>query len=202
MAAYTAIAEVSQTLRELLCEELTAREDIVSFDADQISLVNPADVSSDDQTRLSISLYHLEENASMKNSQPRQTTDPNIAEGSPLVVDLYYLVTAHTGGSENSTAQTVEQQRVLGLTLQTFQDNAILSGEQLPKGLKADGPLTVSLVNHSLSERTNRWSAAPETAFQPSVLYQVRSAVIDSRKREQLQPVTERETALSRQPDT
>lgn len=200
MAAYTAIAEVSQTLLELLGQEVASREDIVSLDAESIALVDPDDVSVDDQTRLSLSLYHLEENASMKNSQPRQPTDPNITEGSPLGIDLYYLLTAHPGGSDESTSQTLEQQRVLGLALQTFQDNAILDDEQLPNGLEADGPLTISLVNQSLGERTNRWSTAPETAFQPSVLYHVSPVVIDSRQREELTPVTERETALDRHP--
>ena len=197
MAAYTAIAEVSQTLLELLREEITSRADIVSLDAEQIALVDPTEVSDDDGTRLSVTLYHLEENASMKNSQPRPPSDPNVDEGSPLVVDLYYLVTAHAG-SEAATAQRVEQQRVLGLALQTFQDNAILSDEQLADGLEADGPLTVSLVNQSLNERTNRWSTAPDTAFQPSVLYHVSSAVIDSRQHEPLTPVTDRETSLDR----
>ena len=197
MAAYTAIAEVSRTLLELLREEITGREDIVSLDADSVALVDPTEVSDDDGTRLSVTLFHLEENASMKNSQPRSPSDPNVDEGSPLVVDLYYLVTAH-GGGEASTAQRVEQQRVLGLALQTFQDNAILGDEQLADGLEADGPLTVSLVNQSFGERTNRWSTAPETAFQPSVLYHVSSAVIDSRQREPLTPVTDRETSLDR----
>jgi len=196
MAAYTAIAEVSRTLLEVLRKEVSSREDIVSLDADQITLVDPENVSEDDQTRLSLSLYHLEENAARTTSQPRHPTDPNLKEDSPLVVDLYYLLAAHPGGSENSTTHTVEQQRVFGLALQTFHDNAILGTEQLAEGLKADGPLTVSLVNQSLSEKTAHWSAAPETSFLPSALYHVSSAVIDSRQREVITPVTERETSL------
>ena len=200
MAGYTAIAEVSQTLLEVIRSEIEHREDIVSLDGDHVALVDPDEVSLDDDTRLSLSLYHLEENASMKNSHPRQRTDPNVAAGAPLGVDLYYLVTAHPGG-DDSTAQTLEAQRVLGLALQTFHDNAILDDEQLTEELEADGPLTVSLVNQSLDERTNRWSTAPETAFQPSVIYHVSSACIDSRKREELTPVTERETAVDRRPE-
>jgi len=201
MAAYTAIAEVSQTLLGVLSDAIEQRDDIVSLDPDNIALVDPDEVSVDDGTRLSLSLYHLEENASMKNSQPRQPTDPNVKEGAPLGVDLYYLVTAHPASGDESTVQTLEQQRVLGLALQTFHDNAILRDEQLREELRADGPLTVSLVNSSRSERTNRWSTAPETAFQPSVLYHVSSALIDSREREPLSPVTERETAVDRRPE-
>ena len=201
MAAYTAIAAVSRTLLGVLRGEIANREDVVSLDAESIALVDPDDVSSDDQTRLSVSLYHLEENTAMKNSQPRQRADPNVAEGSPLGMELYYLVTAHSGGGEESTTQTLEQQRVLGLALQTFNDNAIVRDEQVEPELRADGPLSISLVNSSISERTNRWSTAPDTAFQPSVLYHVSSAVIDSRQREELAPVTERETSLDRQPE-
>lgn len=200
MAAYTAIAEVSQTLLELLGEAVASRENLVSLDAENIALVDPDDVSADDQTRLSISLYHLEENVSMTNSRPYHPSDPNLEDGSPLGVDLYYLLTAHPGGSDDSTAQRLEQQRVLGLALQTFQDNAILRDEQLSKGLEADGPLTISLVSQSLGERTNRRSTAPDTAFQPSVLYHVSPVVIDSRQHEELTPVIERETALGRYP--
>ena len=116
-------------------------------------------------------------------------------------MELYYLVTAHSGGGEESTTQTLEQQRVLGLALQTFNDNAIVRDEQVEPELRADGPLSISLVNSSISERTNRWSTAPDTAFQPSVLYHVSSAVLDSRQREELAPVTERETSLDRQPE-
>lgn len=199
MAAYTAIADISRTLLELLGEEFASREDIVSLDADSVALVDPTEVSADDETRLSVSLYHLEENASIKNSQPRNP-DPSVAEGSPLGMDLYYLLTAHPGGSEESTAQRLEQQRVFGLALQTFHDNAILRDEQLPAALEADGPLTISLVNQSLTERANRWSTAPETAFQPSVLFHVSPAVIDSRQREEITPVTNRETAFDRRP--
>lgn len=202
MAAYTAIAEVSQILIALLRNEVDDREEMVSLDAESIALSDPTEVSVDDQTRLSVSLYHLEENAATKNSQPRQQTAPNVAEGSPLGVDLYYLVTAHPGGSEESTAQRLEQQRVLGFVLQTFHDNPIVRGEQLPDGLTTDEPLSISLVDDSRSDRVNRWSTAPETAFQPSVLYQISPAVIDSRQHETLTPVTERETSLGRHPDS
>lgn len=198
MAAYTAIAEVSQTLLSLLRQEVDSRDDVVSLDAETIALVDPEDVSVDDQTRLSVSLYHLEENAAMKNSQPRHPTDPNVKEGSPLGLDLYYLLTAHRGGSDESTAQTLEQQRVLGLAAQTLHDNAIVSGEQLAGGLKADGPLTISLVDESLTERTNRVSATPESTFQPSALYQVSTAVVDSQQHETVPSVTERDTAVGR----
>ena len=202
MAAYTAIAEVSQTLLSLLRQGVDSRDDVVSLDAETIALVDPEDVSIDDQTRLSLSLYHLEENAAMKNSQPRHPTDPNVKEHSPLGLDLYYLLTAHRGGSEESTAQTLEQQRVVGLAAQTLHDNAIISGEQLAGGLEADGPLTISLVDESLTERMNRVSSTPEATFQPSALYQVSTVVIDSQQRETVPSVTERDTAVGRHPDS
>ncbi len=202
MAAYTAIAEVSQTLLSLLRQAVDSREDVVSLDAETIALVDPEEVHVDDQTRLSVSLYHLEENAAMKNSQPRHPTDPNVKEGSPLGLDLYYLLTAHRGGSEESTAQTLEQQRVIGLAAQTLHDNAIVSDEQLAGGLKSEGPLTISLVDESLNERTNRVSATPESTFQPSALYQVSTAVIDSQQHETVPSVTERDTAVGRHPDS
>jgi len=200
MAAYTAIADVSATLLGLLRDQFAARDDVFSMDEAAVSLVAPDEVDEESETRLSLSLYRIEENASMKNTDLGHTGDPNVSQEPPLVLDLYYLVTAYPG-SADGTAATVEQQRVLGLAMQTFHDNAVLSGEQLTGSLDAEAELQLSLVNTSVDELTGLWTTYPDASFQPSVVYHVGPILIDSRQREEITPVTDRETSVDRTPD-
>ena len=203
MAAYTAIADVSETLLALLRDRFAARDDVFSMDGEAVSLVPPDEVSTDSETRLSLSLYRIEENAAMKNSEQAHTTsDPTVSQEPPLALDLYYLLTAYSGGSDEGTAATVDQQRVLGLAMQTFHDNAVLSGEDLVGSLDGDLELQVSLVNASVDELSGLWSTVPDTAFQASAVYHVGPVLIDSRQREEVVPVTDRETTVDRSPNS
>jgi hypothetical protein len=203
MAAYTAIADVSETLRALLRDRFAAREDVFSMDGDAVALVAPDEVDADSETRLSLSLYRIEENASLKNSERANTTrDPTVSQDPPLALDLYYLVTAYSGGTGDGTAATVDQQRVLGLAMQTLHDNAVLSGEDLAGSLDPDLELQISLVNASVDELSGLWSTVPDAAFQPSAVYHVGPVLIDSRQRDEAVPVTDRETTVDREPDS
>lgn len=201
MASYTAIADVSETLRALLQDRFTAREDVFSMDGEAVALVAPDEVGADSETRLSLSLYRIEENAAMKNAEPRATGAPTVSQEPPLALDLYYLVTAYPGGTDEGTAATVDQQRALGVAMQTFHDNAVLSGEDLAGSLDPELELQVSLVNASIDELSSLWSTVPDAAFQPSAVYHVGPVLIDSRQREEVVPVTDRETTVDRTPE-
>jgi hypothetical protein len=202
MATYTAIADVSETLVALLRDEFAARDDVFTMDGEAVSLVAPDAVDEESATRLSLSLYRIEENASMKNTDMGRASDPTVSQEPPLALDLYYLVTAYPGGgSADGTAATVEQQRVLGLAMQTFHDNAVLSDEQLSGSLDSDVDLQISLVSTSVDELTGLWSTVPDAAFQPSAVYHVGPVLIDSRQREEVTPVTDRETTVDRTPE-
>ncbi|ATW88961.1 uncharacterized protein DUF4255 [Halohasta litchfieldiae] len=203
MATYTAIADVSETLVALLRDQFAARDDVFSMGGESVSLVAPDAVDEESETRLSVSLYRIEENASMKNTDLAHAAgDPTVSQEPPLALDLYYLVTAYPGGgSDDETAATVEQQRVLGLAMQTFHDNAVLSDDQLTGSLDPDVDLQISLVSTSVDELTGLWSTVPEAAFQPSAVYHVGPVLIDSRQREEVTPVTDRETTVDRTPE-
>lgn len=202
MASYTAIADVSETLCGLLRDQFVDRDDVFSIDGEAVSLVSPDEVSEDSSTRVGLSLYRIEENASMKNSNTAHaTSNPIVAQEPPLALDLYYLVTAYSGATDG-TAATLEQQRLLGAAMQTFHDDAVLSGEQLSGTLDSDIDLQISLVNTSVDELTGLWTTVPDTAFQPSAVYHVGPVLIDSRRREEITPVTDRETTVDRSPDS
>ncbi|WP_253738352.1 DUF4255 domain-containing protein [Halohasta salina] len=203
MAEYTAIADVSETLLGVLRDRIADREDVASLTPDSVSLVAPDAVEADSETRLSLSLYRIEENGSLANTDANRTGDPSVQRGSPLALDLYYLVTSHsTGTGEGATGQTVAQQRLLGLAMQTFHDHAVLSADQLGGSFDETAELQVSLVDTGLDERSALWSRLPETAFTPSAIYHVGPVFVDSRRREEITPVTDRETDLSRHSDS
>lgn len=198
MATYTAIADVSETLVALLRDRVAARDDVFAMDEEAVSLAAPDAVDGESATRLSLSLYRIEENASMKNSDLSPTaSSPTVSQEPPLVLDLYYLLTAYPGGgSADVTTATVEQQRVLGLAMQTFHDNAVLRDKQLSGSLDSDLDLQISLVNTPADELTGLWSTVPDAAFQPSAVYHVGPVLLDSRQREEVTPVTDRETTV------
>lgn len=92
MANYDAIGTVSETIVGLLRSEMVDREDVISLDRTEISLSSPDEVGSDSDTRLSVYLYKVERN----DQRPAQRiTDDDIRMGSPLVMELYYLLTAY-----------------------------------------------------------------------------------------------------------
>lgn len=202
MASYTAIAAVSQALLDLLRDRFAARDELFSMDENAVSLVAPDAVGDDSETRLSVSLYRLEENASMKNAEPKPTADPTVSHDPPLALDLYYLVTAYPDGrSTDTTAATVDQQRVLGAAMQTFHDNAVLDADQLHGSLAADVDLQISLVNQSVEELTALWTTVSSSSLQPSAVYHVGPVLIDSQSQAEVTPVTERQTSVDRTPD-
>lgn len=202
MAPYTAIADVSETLLGILQERLAAT-DRITMDAETVALASPDAVTEESSTRLSLSLYRIEENPSMKNTDLNQDSDPTVSQGSPLALDLYYVLTAYPAGTDDdATTRTVGQQRLLGLAMQTFHDNAVLDTDQLQGPLDADVGLRISLVNSSTEELSTLWTTVPDTAFQPSALYHVGPVLIDSQQHEEITAVTDRETAVNRTPDS
>ena len=203
MAGYTAIADVSETLLGVLRDRIEGRADVASLGPDSVSLVDPDAVEADSGTRLSLSLYRIEENASLANTDVNRTGDPSVQQEPPLALDLYYLVTAHSAGTgEDATGRTIAQQRLLGLAMQTFHDNAVLSGDRLGASFDETAELQVSLVDTGIDERSALWSRLPETALTPSAIYHVGPVLVDSRRREEISPVTDRETDLSRHSDS
>jgi hypothetical protein len=191
MATYAAIADASETLIELLRDRMTDRSDVVSIDRSEIALVSPDDVGADSEVRLSVFLYDVTENGVLKNQEP-----PNVESGvrrdPPLALDLRYLLTAfpsQSGGDE--TANTLDQQRILGLAMQVLYDNAILGPDELPSTL-AETDVKITLEEESLGAFTDVWNTFRDAALQPSVTYQVSPIMIDGTAEDHFERVTEK----------
>lgn len=190
MADYTAIAGVGETLVELLQDRM---ENFI--DGDEIALASPNDVGQGNDWRLTLYLYRVSESSHMKNAEPRgQAPDPTVTKGSPLVLDLHYLLTAHPSkGRSDGTAKTTEQHSVLGRAMQVFRDNAIIRGSDLKGSLGAEDKLHLTIESESMDAMVNMWSTFPEQPFHPSVSYLVTPVVIDSRREEPVKRIVERE---------
>src|SRR4030095_8295441 len=127
------IKDVSQTLLDLLKMNLPG----VAID-----LLSPKHPGAN---RLTLFLYKVLENPDFKNaSSPAVATTADgklIETRAPLTVDLYYLLTAHSGTSNLLQAHTA-----LSRAMRVFYDNGVLQGSLLrsddpSKGLTADATL-------------------------------------------------------------
>jgi hypothetical protein len=190
VAGYAAIAETSETLVELLRDRIDERGDVVAIDRSEIALVSPADVGADSDVRLSVCLYDVTENHVLKNQQ-RTVVDETRTRDPPLALDLRYLLTAFPSQSgSDETANTLDQQRVLGLAMQVLREHAILGPDELPSSL-ADNEIRVAREDESLQTVTDIWSTFGDTGLQPSVTYQLSPVFIDATTEQAVERVTQ-----------
>ena len=179
MAGYAAIAQASETLVELLRERITERSDVVAVDRSEIALVSPTEVGADSEVRLSVFLYDVRENGVLKN-QERTVVDEDTSRRPPLALDLRYLLTAFPSQSgSDETANTLDQQRVLGLAMQVLYEHAVLGPDELPSAL-SETEVRITLEEESLGAFTDVWSTFGDTSLQPSVAYQFSPVLIDA----------------------
>jgi hypothetical protein len=188
VATHTAIADVGETLVELL---RTHMDDLL-LNREDVALVSPANAGSASGSRLTLYLYRVAPNSHLRNAE-RQEQTPDRERPPPLALDLYYLLTAHqsTGGT-NDTAETTEQHRVLGRAMQVIQDNALLRGSDLVGSLAGGPDLAVTMADQSLEETVSVWNTFGEEPYEPSVAYLVTPVLIDSAREETTQRVVER----------
>ncbi len=177
------IKDVSQTLLDLLKANLPG----VAID-----LLSPKHPGAN---RLTLFLYKVLENPDFKNaSNPAlsTTSDGKLKETrSPLTLDLYYLLTAHSGSSSLIQAHTA-----LSRAMRVFYDHGILEGSLLrsevpSKGLTADATLRVTLNPITMEDMTRIWSVFPDTPYEISVTYLVTPVAIESSREETSAPVVD-----------
>lgn len=179
MAGRSAIADVGQTLVELLRTEMS---DLVG--RDEIALAAPSTVENGTDARLTLYLYRLTETADLKNVRPR-VVDETTVRPPPLALDLYYLLTAHpSAGGADETERSEEQHTVLGRAMQVLHENRVVRGTALA-GTLADHDeevrLTVEATDPpSLETMVSLWGTFPDQPFQPSVSYLVSPVRIET----------------------
>lgn len=196
MADYDVIGAVSEAIVGLLRSEMVDREDVISLDRTEISLSSPDEVGSDSDTRLSVYLYKVERN----DQRPAQRiTDDDIRMGSPLVMELYYLLTAYpssVGGDEMTNNR--DQHSVLGLAMQVLHDSGTLNEETLGESFRDDPDVNISMQTESDDTVSRIWDSFRDVPLYPSVVYEVSPVVLNSRRKEEIQRVAERQSNVNR----
>jgi hypothetical protein len=180
MADFTVISAVSETLKVLLHEAIKAK--VAGASAAFLDVEHLPNAPT-----LTIFLFEVGEDPSARNhARARDTTPPNLTiKKPPIALLLRYLMTPWGGDAAT-------EQKILGITLQTLYNHAILSGPDLQGVLNpTDAALKVTLSPLSLEERTRVWHAV-QKPYRLSVSYEVRVVNLDAAGDESFKPVTRR----------
>lgn len=178
--SYSTIAHTSEAILELLRDRITDRGDVVNVDRNEIALVSPADVGSDSDVRLGLYLYGVREWRPMSNSKQAAHRDPDRSGGDdrPLALSLEYLMTAYpsTGGND-VTANSIDQQRVLGLAMQVLHQHAIIGKYELPDPM-GENHLTINLERQDIDRIEDIYHSLQDASLHPSITYHVGPVLI------------------------
>ena len=188
MSDYTAIADVSYTLIDLLRNKMEGL-----IDPDSIVVVSPGEIEANDNVRLSLFLFQIIENVHMKN-QEMQIINPTKLKYPPLIMDLSYMLTSYTSSKiQDKTERTMEEHSILGKAVQILHDNSIITDPFLRGCLTDDGQeLHISQPPHNLDDMTKIWSTFPDQPFRPSVCYLVSNVRIESTREKESKRVIDR----------
>jgi|LGVD01.1.fsa_nt_gb hypothetical protein len=177
MSDYTAIADVGETLIDLLRGKM---KDLIPDDS-SIVLVSPGEIQANDTIRLSLFLYQVSENVHMRN-QELQIFDPATLNYPPITLDLFYMLTSYPSpGISDVTERTKEEHSILGRAVQVLYENAIIAGTALKGNLSEKyDELHITMSHLSLDDITKIWNTFQDKPFRPSVCYLVTPVMIDS----------------------
>lgn len=177
MARYQAIAATGQAILGLLSESYPKPE----FTGAKFELYQPENFTGHMEEGISLYLYRVAVNASLRNMPPIVGADGK-QKRPPVPLELYYVMTAWAKSA-------IKQQRLLGWAIRTLEDVAILPATLLnnyspePDVFRPDE--TVELIMDSLTVKdfADLWGAA-KTSPTVSVGYVARIISIESQMTE------------------
>lgn len=190
MSNYRAIAGVSRTLRRLLLDRMEEVSVTVTLAPPDIAVDN---VSGN---RLNLYLYHIREDAALKNQEIPGQGYPGAYGHPPLSLELYYLMTAFAATETVPTADE-DAQQILGDAMRVLHDFAIvtepLAITRAAAGIIGDAILDPDLMGEfehvkitlqpmNLDDYSKIWTALPEANFRRSVAYEVSAVQIESQR--------------------
>ena len=163
MSQYTAIREISESLRDLV-------EAAVDNSSITVWLETPKEMRNNDNTGISLWLYRITRNEHLLN-QPRERVSAGQVARRPIPVNLHYLITP-------IMAEPRDEQLLLGRILQLFNDHPALRGADLTGGLSGE-VFRITLETLSVEDLTRIWGALQEP-YQTSLTYPVQVVEIES----------------------
>ena len=189
MSDYAAIADVSDTLKKLLWENMKTDPkiypDIIGSE-DDITLSSPEEIGEGNNKKLSLFLYQINEFHYMRN-QEMQRIDSTKLKHVPLELVLFYLVTPNT--------EDIKKDHILvGKVMQLFHDNAVAKGSIL-QGCLAGTMEELRIAIYPLPFETlfHLWQMFSEKSFKLSICYQVTPVEIESTREIKAKRAVEKE---------
>lgn len=150
-----------------------------------------------DHPHVTLFLYQIVRSSESSNAPARRSADGQVVR-QPLAIELGYLVTAWAPRRaqhllEDDPPASLEEQRILGLVMQTFYDHAELGVAEFfdtaPASVwRAEDSLQIILESLAVEEQYRIWDAI-EMPYRLSLAYRVRVLGIDSAELDRPSPV-------------
>lgn len=178
MSNFTAIAAVSETLKDLIALELGIAVD---------EKKTPQELSSVDPL-VSLYLYRVEPNPFLNNLDWKPLSATQLG-APPFGLNLYYLITPY--GPDQ-----LEIQRTLGELLRLFHEQPVIRpGHPALKAELASMTEELRIVPHALpvSDMFDLWRSFDKVPYRLAVTYEVSAILVDSQQTRNVQRVQERE---------
>lgn len=117
---------------------------------------------------LSVFLYQTTINTQLRN-EPARPVGTSQLKYPPLILDLYYLFTAHADGSDARETELMIMEEVM----RTFHDYAVFKKEDLADGLAGTDNENIKIVPNVLSmdDLNKIWATFPNKPFKLSLAY-------------------------------
>ncbi len=184
MPGYDVIEAVSNTLKATLDAAFTALDPQNPPKAEISDLLAPVQTTP---PKLTLFFYEVVEDPSQRNRpRVRASAAPDISiKKPPTALLLRYLLTAWADNR-------LTEQKLLGRTIQTLYDGAIISGVDLRGSLaNTDQALKLTMAPLTLEERTRVWHAI-QKPYRVSLTYEIRVVNLDPEKERRVRPVSNR----------
>jgi hypothetical protein len=185
MGSFAEISDVGETLKKLLQDNMdnTFGSGVVTVTPDSPKKIE--DDGSTENKLLSVFLYRIIENGDSKNRPTFPISSTEIAS-KPLVVDLYYMITAYGADDDNRS-------RILGRGMQILYENPILLGVMLQKQLEGTSEEIRVSFNPMTQEMITQVWQAMEVSMRVSAFYLVTPVMIESAPVKSAERIKERE---------
>jgi hypothetical protein len=174
VSSYLVISAVSEALRRVLWSEFQTDAVIRPIVGSEAAIVfrNPTETARDAANRLSLWLYHINENEFVKNQAPARGNGPETQQFPPLALNLFYLITPFAASGE-------ADHMLLGKTMQVLYDNATIVLSDSTNNVFEE--LRVVLCNLPLDQLSRVWDALREP-YRLSVCYEIRVTRVNSQR--------------------
>jgi hypothetical protein len=163
------IFSVSNTLRNMLSEFLKIREEDILLDS-------PGELEPMPDSGLSLFLYKISENPTLKNQDftTERYINPVRLRNPPLALDLFYLIIPF-GNSET-------RQIILEKVMQLFHDFPILDKSLLSDDLanSENNEIKILLNEITIDDVNKIWSLFPNKPYRLSISYMITPLLIPS----------------------